>query len=137
MTIYRLPRASEEPPAGGYVVAKVGRSLVMHTATCRLARPNRMTPWTPALAAEQWRTPCLACNPQPKVTDSVVTWLERDRHSVLQARSAKDLALVVLVQVTAASVRGMTAEIVHQLRQADADFDRYWVDEIEPNLMED
>lgn len=137
MTIYRQPKGTEEPPAGGYVVAKVGRSQVMHRPDCSRARPSRMMPWTAELAAEQWRVPCLACNPQPTVDDVQGTLLERDRHSVAQARTARELAMVVLVQITAASVRGMTAEIIHQLRQADPDFNRYWVDEIEPTLMED
>lgn len=138
LTVYRQPKAREEPPRGGYIVSKVGRSLVAHAPGCRLARPSRMDHWSD-VDADQWRVACLEsnCNPSLSRLDPT-TLLERDRHTVLQARNADDLAKVLMTQgMVASAVRGMTAEIVHQLRLADGDFDRWWVEEIAPNLMED
>jgi hypothetical protein len=134
MTVYRLQKQREEPPQGGYVVAKVGRSLVVHSADCGMARPKMMTHWDATNSDNEWRVPCLVCNPSLSRQDRT-TWLEQDRHSVLQARNPAALVDILLGETRA--VRGMTAEVIRQLRLADNDFDRWWTDEVAPKLMKD
>lgn len=129
LTVYRLPRFSGEDPAtGGYVVAKIGRSVLAHRFTCPKADPRRMPTLAAADADELavHRLPCLTCQPIQDGRDVV---LERTRYMVLQARDPEDLARTLLRgrpgDPVPTSITGIIAETVRQIRLADPDFDRW------------
>jgi hypothetical protein len=134
-TVYRIPKASEEPPAGGYVVAKVGRSQVAHRPTCRLANPRRMSTWARSQdEPPEERMPCMECRPNldPPITGVL---LERTRYQLLQARDPASLAAILLPKGPAMTwMTGMTKQLSEQVRRADAEFDSWWADKVEPLL---
>lgn len=134
-TVYRLPKASEEPPRGGYVVAEVGRSQVAHLPTCRLANRRRMSTWV-RLQDEPMhdRMPCMECRPRLDPLDPGVL-LERTRYQLLQARDAAALVAVLLPKGPEMTwMTGMTKQLVKQLRLADPEFDNWWTAQVEPQL---
>lgn len=133
LTVYRLPRErGEEPATGGYAVAKVGRSLVVHLASCRRARDKRkLTPISNrvALGPGGW-APCWECQPG----EHGAVWMEEDRHTLLQARTPAELSKILLRGRPGAEpvtvLSGIVAETVQQIRRADTDFDHWWPDHL-------
>lgn len=129
LVVYRLPvDTAEEIATGGYVVSKVGRSLVVHSPTCSKADPRRMLhpdPWTEPDPA---RIACLQCQPYMGILDQRLL-MEQDRHAVLQARTPADLAKVLLQgrpgTPLPTAVTGIVAEVLGQVRRADPDFDQW------------
>lgn len=128
LTVYRLPLGDEtEEPRGGYVVSKVGRSLVAHLPTCSTARRHRME-----LVSEVdypgERVPCLTCQPNVLALEPT-TLLETTRYLVLRARTPADLAKVLMQgrpnDPLPVTLTGIVAETIRQVRQADPDFDNY------------
>jgi hypothetical protein len=132
LTVYRLPQRVEEPPAGEYVVAKVGRSVMAHHPSCRLARPRVMARLDPRSVMTVPPVRCLECLVDLSSPD---TLLERTKFQVLRARTPGDL-LKVLLQgrpgtPPPTTPTGVVAEVVRRARQADADFDRYCTDHLD------
>jgi hypothetical protein len=136
LTVYRLAaKRADEPPRGGYVVAKVGRSVVAHRASCKRAQDKRkLTPTSNR--GDRGRvggwSPCLDCQPG----DTGAVWMEEDRHTLLQARTPSELAKILMRgrpgQEPATTLTGIVAETVQQIRRADADFDHWWPDHLYP-----
>jgi hypothetical protein len=127
LTVYRLPLAGETAePRGGYVVSKVGRSLVAHRATSQCARGRALDSVGDGLRDDLDWVACLNCRPNLNDPSTV---LETTRCQVLQARTPADLIQVLLRgrpgDPTAVSITGIVAETITQVRRADADFDSY------------
>lgn len=127
LTVYRLPLAGETAePRGGYVVSKVGRSLVAHRAYSECARGRNLEPIDVGPRSYVERVPCLSC--RPNLSDPT-TVAEITRCQVLQARTPADLIQVLLRgrpgSPAAVSITGIIAETITQVRRADADFDSY------------
>lgn len=126
VTVYRLQ-------SGQYVVYRVGRSTVAHRPDCLRVDSRRMRVW---LEAEDEgrvrRVPCLECQPAVGNSMDPHTMLECSMHRVLQAWSPSTLAQILLEGVGRKGaqdprhLQGMTAELVHQLRQADENFQFWW-----------
>lgn len=130
LTVYRLPRVDgENPPRGGYVISKIGRSLVAHRPDCVKANPRRMPSFASGKEeAAVTRVPCLTCQPEMGPIHPT-TLLECTRYVVLQARTPADLAKVLLQgrpgEPAVTSLVGVVAETMRQVRLADSDFDHW------------
>lgn len=130
LTVYRLPRfADEEPANGGYVVARVGKSTIVHRPSCPRANPRRMASVLGISEADyRSKVGCLTCNPpmEPMPADLLA---ERTRHSLAQARDAESLMQVLRTARPGQplqSITGIVAEAVRQVSLADHDFAQ-WV----------
>lgn len=127
LVVYRLPvDTTEETATGGYVVSKIGRSLVVHKPTCSKANPRKMDTPDPWVDPDPARVACLQCQPYMGILDQRLL-MERDRHAVLQARSPVDLAKVLLQGRPGTPLptapTGIVAEVLAQVRRSDPDFD--------------
>jgi hypothetical protein len=131
LTVYRTQLGAEEPPAGLYVVARVGRSVLAHKAACTKVSTRGMAPFQEDGADR--RVPCRFCLPalDPPAADVVI---ERTKHALQRARTAADLGDIVFPRRNVAALRGMTADAVAQLRHADPDFDYWWDVAVAPAL---
>lgn len=123
MTVYRLK--------SGYLMAKIGRSLVAHTPSCSKAQPWRMRTWLEGgEEARVQRVPCIEC--QPAVGDRMDphTLLETTRYSGIRVMGPATL-MTSLLRGRVGDRSNMMAEIVHeiirQLRQNDPAFEQWWV----------
>lgn len=129
LTVYRLPRTQDEqPPLGGYVVAKVGRSQVAHRPNCAMTKHRTMPTFLDAgEEATVRRSPCMLCMPEVGDGMDPHTLLEPSRYSVLQARDPEALWAVLLTgrHGEINRVTGTVAEIIRQIRAADVTF-RDW-----------
>lgn len=126
LTVYRLPKFdSEEPATGGYVVARVGKSVVVHRPNCPKARPRRMTML--GMGHTDGLLGCLTC--QPDLHRPMPNWLvERTRHSLAQARDPESLLEVLRTARPGQplqSITGIVFEAVRQVQLADPDFQRW------------
>lgn len=132
MTVYRAPISNEEPPAGIYVVARVGRSLLAHRAKCPKVDTRGMPPYAED-SQEDRRVPCRFCLPvlDPPLAGAVI---ERTKYTLRRARTAADLGDIVFPHRSVDALRGMTADAVEQLRSADPDFDYWWATSVAPSL---
>jgi len=81
------------------------------------------------------RVSCLTCQPNVLVLEPD-TLLERTRYRVLRARTPADLAKVLMQgrpgDPMPVAITGIVAETIRQVRLADADFDQYCADTLEP-----
>ncbi len=132
LVVYRLAKAMEEPPAGEYVVGKVGRSVLAHHPSCRLANARVMSRLDPRSVMSPPVIRCLEC---PVDLASPSTLLERTKYQVLRARTPADLAKVLLQARPGTPApthpTGMVAAVFEQVREADQGFDRYCVEHID------
>lgn len=132
LTVYRLPGRNDDDLTGGYVVAKIGRSVLVHRKSCHMANPRVMKPVGLTPDTVTMPTPHLGCTPDMEDPSNL---LERTKYQVLQARAARELVEILLLgEVAAVKVMGMTAEVVQQLCVADTDFNDWWATEVLPKL---
>lgn len=134
LTVYRLPLGDEDDqPRGWYVVSKVGFSLIAHDPSCPHARKGRMARVADVVTPGE-RAPCLTCQPNV-LTLEPDTLLETTRHLVLRARTPADLLRVLLQgrpgSPTPATLIGIVAEAIGQVRRSDPDFDQYCTDALD------
>jgi hypothetical protein len=130
LVVYRQPVGAGDELTGDYVVARIGRSMVVHDPECTMANRRSMTPIDHGAVTERYFAH-LDCSPN---LTSPQCLLERTRYRVLQARTAEDLVKILLPHNTFGAVVGMTAEIVDQVRRADPEFDQHWAETVAPHL---
>lgn len=132
LTVYRVPIGEEEPPAGVYVLARVGRSVLAHRGNCEVVNVKRMAAIATDPEAAR-RMPCLDCMPPLAPPDPDVV-VERTKHQLLRVRSTQELGNLVFPRRTSGALTGMTADTVGQLCSADPDFDQWWSTVVAPYL---
>lgn len=126
LTVYRLPKfPTEEPATGGYVIARAGKSLVVHRPDCARANPRRMSQL--GMGKTDGLVGCLTCTP-PMHPPMPNLLLERTRYSLAQARDPESLLTVLRTARPGQplqAITGIVGEAVRQVKLADPDFERW------------
>jgi hypothetical protein len=120
ITVYRL--------VGGYLVARVGYSLVAHRPEC-LQVNWRMTPWLDLedrAESVQLREPCEECQPQVGPGMDPQTMIETTIFTTQMAPTAQSLGRILTNGKPAGQLPRLVFRVVLQCCEADDAFARYW-----------